>query len=129
MKTVKYLSMMLFMVVASVCFSACGDDDESPSDLAEAVSGVYTGKLTVNNSTVEDAYVVSVSKISSTVVHVTAEFFEDGGENYNIRQDGSQYIFSSESSSNITISVTGKSMSVNFLNKNGSITTFIGTKD
>ena len=24
----KYLSMMLFMVMASVCFSACGDDDE-----------------------------------------------------------------------------------------------------
>ena len=32
MKTMKYLSMMLFMVMASVCFSACGDDDDNPVD-------------------------------------------------------------------------------------------------
>ena len=127
----KYLSMLLIMVAMSVCMVSCGDDDDpaSDSDYGSAVAGVYTGKLTVNNTVVEDAYVVTVTRVSSTVARVSADFYSDGGSNYNIKKEGGQYLFSSESSSNITISVTGKIIAINFLNGNGSITTFSGNRD
>ena len=137
----KSLSMMLFMVIASVCMSSCSDDDDTPTDFAEAVSGVYTGKLSVNNSVIEDAYIVTIRKISSTVVHVAAKFYipsdEDKtdenankyGENYNITYEGGQYLFKSESSQNINITVTGKSISISYMNNAGSMTTYIGMKD
>ena len=126
MKTMKYLSMLLIMVAMSVCATSCGDDDDpaSESDYASAVAGIYTGKLTVNNTVVEDAYVVTVSKVSSTVARVDADFYNDGGQNYNIKKEGGQYLFT-----NITITVTGKIIAINFLNNNGSITTFSGNRD
>ena len=34
MKTMKYLSMLLVMVVTSVCMVSCGDDDDIPTDIA-----------------------------------------------------------------------------------------------
>lgn len=129
MKAMKYLSMALLMLVTSVCMFSCSDDDDAPTDYAEAVSGVYTGKLTVDNYVVEDAYPVTVSKISSTVVRISADFFSDGGENYNVVYEGNRYLFQSDSSSNISITVTGKSISINFINKAGTMTTFTGVKD
>lgn len=131
MKTMKYLSMMLIMVAMSVCMTSCGDDDDDDpvTDYAGQVAGVYTGKLTVNNTVIEDAYVVTVSKISSTVVSVMAEFYDKGVENYNVKYSSGQYLFTSETSSNITISVTAKTMTISFLNANGSITTFNGKRD
>ncbi len=41
MKTMKYLSMMLFMVIASVCFSACGDDDDDPVKNSPSIIGKW----------------------------------------------------------------------------------------
>ena len=104
MKAIKFLSVMLLLVAASVCTSSCSkDDDEDVVDYADVVSGIYTGKLTVNNQVIQDAYVVSVSKVSSKVVTVNAAFFEEGSENYNVEQEGDQYLFKSEKFHNALI--------------------------
>ena len=130
MKAIKFLSVVLFLVATSVCVSSCSkDDEEDVVDYAEAVSGVYTGKLTVNNQVIQDAYVVSVSKVASKVVTVSAAFFDEGSENYNVEQQGDQYLFTSESSVNINISVSGKTLTINFLNNDFSMTTFVGVRD
>ena len=93
-------------------------------------AGVYTGKLKVGTNVTADAYVVTVTKVSSSVVKVTADFYTDNGsENYNVTKEGNQYILSSESSSGINITVTGKAMTISFLNNAGSMTTFTGTRD
>lgn len=111
--------------------SCSNDDDKDPAnqDYAEQVSGVYTGQLSVNNTVIQDAYVVRVNRISSTVVQVSANFFEDGFENYNVSYENGQYILSSASSYNITIVILGQNMTISFLNGNGSMTTFNGSKD
>ena len=132
MKTMKFLPMLLITLAMSICMVSCSDDDDKDpanQDYAEQGSGVYTGQLSVNNTVIQDAYVVRVSRISSTVVQVSAEFFEDGHENYNVSYENGQYILSSASSYNITIVVLGHNMTISFLNGNGSMTTFNGTKD
>ena len=128
MKVFKYLIAIATMVMCCA-FTACNDDSEDSTDFASAVKGVYTGKLTVDNYVVEDAYVVYVSKISSTVVTVQADFYEDGSENYNVLSVNGQYVFQSETASNIHITVTGKNMNINFLNGAGTITNFTGVRD
>lgn len=130
MKTLRNLMVLFVMVSISTAFVGCSsDDDETPSDYASKVAGVYTGKLTVNGTIVEDAYVVAITKISSTVVSVSAEFYNEGIRNYNVNYSNGQYLLTSETSTNINISITGKSMTISFLNNNGSITNFNGTKD
>ena len=99
-------------------------------DFSASIAGVYTGKLKVGTNVTADAYVVTVTKVSSSVVKVTADFYTDNGsENYNVTKEGNQYILSSESSSGINITVTGKAMTISFLNNAGSMTTFTGTRD
>ena len=130
MKAIKFLSVMLLLVAASVCTSSCNkDEEEDVIDYADVLSGVYTGKLSSNNQVIQDAYVVSISKVSSKVVTVSAAFFNEGSENYNVEQEGDQYVFKSESSVNINITVSGKTLTINFLNNDFSMTTFVGEKD
>lgn len=125
----KYFSLLLAMVAMSMCMVSCGDDDSAASDYAAQVAGVYTGQLTTNGTVVEDAYVVNVAKISSTVVQVSANFFSTGSENYNVSYVNGQYEFTSESSVNITIRVNGKTMNISYLTNGGYIMNFTGTRD
>lgn len=130
MKTMKYLSMLLMLLVFSIGMVSCSNDDNEPTgDYASEVAGIYTGKLSVNNTVIEDAYVVRVDKISSKVVRVNAEFYQDGYENYNVSYVNGQYVFESETSVNITISVIGKAMNLSYLSVGGNINTFRGTRD
>ena len=128
MKQFRILSMLMIVLISSLSFVSCGDDDDETSgDFSASIAGVYTGKLKVGTA---DAYVVTVTKVSSSVVKVTADFYTDNGsENYNVTKEGNQYILSSESSSGINITVTGKAMTISFLNNAGSMTTFTGTRD
>ena len=120
--------MLMIVLISSLSFVSCGDDDDETS--GASIAGVYTGKLKVGTNVTADAYVVTVTKVSSSVVKVTADFYTDNGsENYNVTKEGNQYILSSESSSGINITVTGKAMTISFLNNAGSMTTFTGTRD
>ena len=106
MKQFRILSMLMIVLISSLSFVSCGTNGTA------------------------DAYVVTVTKVSSSVVKVTADFYTDNGsENYNVTKEGNQYILSSESSSGINITVTGKAMTISFLNNAGSMTTFTGTRD
>ena len=122
MKQFRILSMLMIVLISSLSFVSCGDDDDETSgDFSASIAGVYTGKLKVGTN---------VTKVSSSVVKVTADFYTDNGsENYNVTKEGNQYILSSESSSGINITVTGKAMTISFLNNAGSMTTFTGTRD
>ena len=121
MKQFRILSMLMIVLISSLSFVSCGDDDDETSgDFSASIAGVYTGKLKVGTNVTADAYVVKV----------TADFYTDNGsENYNVTKEGNQYILSSESSSGINITVTGKAMTISFLNNAGSMTTFTGTRD
>jgi len=127
MKQFRILSMLMIVLISSLSFVSCGDDDDETSgDFSASIAGVYTGKLKVGTNVTADAYVVTVTN----VVKVTADFYTDNGsENYNVTKEGNQYILSSESSSGINITVTGKAMTISFLNNAGSMTTFTGTRD
>lgn len=130
MKQFRILSMLMIVLISSLSFVSCGDDDDETSgDFSASIAGVYTGKLKVGTNVTADAYVVTVTKISSSVVKVTADFYTNGSKNYNVTKEGNQYILSSESSSGINITVTGKAMTISFLNNAGSMTTFTGTRD
>lgn len=130
MKQFRILSMLMIVLISSLSFVSCGDDDETSGDFSASIAGVYTGKLKVGTNVTADAYVVTVTKVSSSVVKVTADFYTDNGsENYNVTKEGNQYILSSESSSGINITITGKAMTISFLNNAGSMTTFTGTRD
>ena len=98
MKQFRILSMLMIVLISSLSFVSCGDDDETSGDFSASIAGVYTGKLKVGTNVTADAYVVTVTKVSSSVVKVTADFYTDNGsENYNVNKEGNQYIISSES--------------------------------
>lgn len=83
----------------------------------------------LNNKVIEDAYIVTIRRIKSTVVEVYADFYSDGSENYNVEYVNGQYHLKSETSSNVTINVVGKNINISFLNSNKSMTTYFGTRD
>lgn len=132
MKELKRLfSIFCFLLAIGMGFTSCGSDDEVEeiTDYASQVSGVYTGKLLVDNVVIEDPYYITITRISSTVVTVTAEFYDDGIENYNVEYSNGQYYLRSDTSSGISITINGKNITVNFLNNAGTMTTFNGKKD
>lgn len=106
---------------------ACTKDSEY-SDDASAVAGVYTGKLLYGTSVVEDAYVISVGRISSSVVSVTADFL-NGSMNFNVQKTSSGYNLVSETIANIQMTVSGKALTVNYQTTGGYMFTFQGTRD
>lgn len=133
MKTIKYFSTLIMLIFISVSIVSCGKDEENndPSiSTADAVAGVYTGQLSYNGEIVEDAYVVTVTKISSSVVHLNANFYgNSGGENFNVVYSNGQYIISSATAYNITITITGKIMTLSYLTQGGLLYDFRGSKD
>lgn len=132
MKMLKNLfSVFCFLLAFNVVFTSCSskEDVEEISDYAAQVQGVYTGKLYVDNDVIEDPYYITIARISSTVVTVTAAFYDDGMENYNVEYSNGQYYLRSDTSSGITITINGKNITINFLNNAGTMTSFYGKKD
>lgn len=128
---IKLFSVFCFLLAINVGFTSCSSDKETEeiSDYGAQVSGVYTGKLYVDNDVIEDPYYITISRIASTVVTVAAEFYEDGSENYNVEFENGQYTLISDTSTGITITISGKNITINFLNNAGSMTSFKGRKD
>ena len=132
MKTLRYLSMVLVLIVTSIAFTSCSNDDNdepSSADYASEVSGVYSGQLSTNGYILEDAYLVYINKITSSTVQLTADFLNDPYINCNVTYANGQYQLTNASVSNMSIIVTGRNLTINFLNDAGSITTFNGTRD
>ena len=133
---------ILIAAVLTLCFTftSCGKDDEKENDIytgvitgnidvATAVSGTYTGKRTIGTTVVSDAYIVRISRLTSPSVHVSADFYSSGSANYNVSLQGNIYVFSNETDPNISITVTGKTLNINYLTVGGYMMTYTGIKD
>ena len=122
MKTLKNLfSIFCFLLATNIAFTSCSSKEEVEeiSDYATQVQGVYTGKLYVDNTVIEDPYYITIARIS----------YDDGMENYNVEYSNGQYYLRSDTSSGITITINGKNITINFLNNAGTMTSFYGKKD
>lgn len=105
MKTMKYLSMMLLMVVTSVCLCGCGDDDELQPISSDNIIGVWevqggnpnnittyefrndgTGVITDASGTVNIRYTYSVTSSSKTLKLWAVN--DDTIYNYSVQQTG-----------------------------------------
>ena len=56
MKQFRILSMLMIVLISSLSFVSCGDDDDETSgDFSASIAGVYTGKLKVGTNVTADA--------------------------------------------------------------------------
>lgn len=119
---------LLLILLVALCIPFVSSCHKEEIDYGSIVSGTYTGKLLYGTETIEDAYVVSVSRVSSTVASVYADFFE-GSLSFNIEKGASGYNLVSETVYNVDITVYGKDITINYKTKGGYMFTFRGSKD
>ncbi|MBO5399236.1 MAG: type IV secretion protein Rhs [Alistipes sp.] len=131
MSRLKFLLILATALFSCSSFMGCEKDNDGTAsgDFASQIEGVYSGQLMLNNNVLQDAYIVTVRRIKSTVVEVYADFYSDGSENYNVEYINGQYHLKSETSGSVTITVVGKNINISFLNSNKSMTTYFGTRD
>jgi len=127
-KFTQYLMLMMLMLVPLSLTSCSDKNDDGPSDYASEIAGVYSGKLT-SGTWEKSPYVVSIYRVSSTVVSVDADFLENNMEKFSIEYSNGTYSLSSSTHSNITFIVQGNTLSISFLNGNNTITQFTGYRD
>ena len=96
--------------------------------LADQVSGTYSGRLTLGEEVLEDAYIVRVTKLTDNTVAVKANFFGDDDMNFNLIQSGSQIAFSNATLSNFSMYALGNTLVINYLSNGGNMLTYTGTK-
>lgn len=121
MKTMKYLSVMLMMLVFGVCMAGCGDDDENEIlDSASRIEGDYVGTLKPIGYTDEPARAyVTLTRRANDVVSFTCscETFGINSNSINLtieERNGSVMYLSSESSYAVEGTVSQKSLSITF---------------
>ena len=131
----KYVSILL--MVLTVGLVSCGSDDSGNSGtdanpvvtLADRVTGTYSGRLMLGGEVRQDAYIVTVTKLTDKTVKVSAKFFGDKGEeNFNLSESSNQILFTNSTISNFSMYVTGNSMVINYLSNGGNMLTYTGTK-
>lgn len=135
MKNIKLLSWMFVALLTSVSLASCSDDDDPVADTAtqvgdvsDIVSGVYSGKLEVGGYTIDDAYIVTITRVTSTAVKVKADFFNEDPV-FNVEKVGTQYKLTNTSTySNISMFVSGGVLNINFVNGAGSMTVYAGNR-
>ncbi len=115
-------------LILALGFVACQKGDTNDGDLAGKVSGTYTGKLKYGTEVVEDAYVVNISKVSSSVVSVSADFL-NGSAKFNVEKSSNGFNLISETIYNINISIYEKTVTINYKTEGGYMLTFQGTRD
>ncbi|MBO4263180.1 MAG: hypothetical protein J5871_00690 [Bacteroidales bacterium] len=128
----KRTRIFLLLVGAALLFGLAGcenDYDPTPVDYGRAISGVYAGKLLYGTEIVEDAYVVRLTRVSSSVVSMTARFLGNDSYNFNISKDGNVYSLYSATVYNMTTTISANQMNVTYLTEGGLLFTFTGSKD
>lgn len=135
MKRINFLMMLLFVTTMSVVFTGCKKDEKedlvippTPTlSLADQAAGTYVGQLKLGSQVIQDAYAVQVTKLNDTSVKVSANFLSEA-TNFNLTQGANQINFVNSTLSYVTIYVTGTTLNASFLNKNNTMTTFMGNK-
>ncbi|MCM1107584.1 MAG: hypothetical protein NC388_00865 [Clostridium sp.] len=137
MKTIKFLSWMFVALITSFVMAGCSnDDDESQAgvtetviDLSDAVSGVYSGKLSMGSEVVNDAYIVTITRVTSTAVHVKANFFGEDPVVFNVEKLGNQYVLTNTSNyNNVSMYVSNGTLNINYVNVLGAMMAYVGNK-
>ena len=78
MKNLKSIFLALIAVCASLFLAtSCGEEEKFD---AYEIEGTYIGKLSLNGTTIEDVYSVTVQAISKSAVTVYADFYSSGSE-------------------------------------------------
>lgn len=125
----RFVAFVLGLATLLVTSVACQKNDDAVSgDYATAVSGVYTGKLQYGTETIKDAYVVTIGKVSNTVVAMTADFLQ-GSANFNVIKNGSTYSLVSETVGDINTTISGKDIVISYKTTGNYFFTFTGQKD
>ena len=122
----------MMLLVSTPAFVSCSSDkdDEPEQNYAAYIVGVYTGSLTSGNEVLDDAYVVKIDRISDKMVSMEAKFFpDDEPVNFNVSYNNKVYTLSTSNIHNMTVTVTGKTLLISYLNNEGSQTTFSGSRD
>ena len=114
-------------LMASLLLIGCQTKEQTQS-AADAVAGIYSGKLSYGTDVLQDAYVVRVVKVTSSVVTIYADFMS-GSKNYNVELRNGIYIINSETDPNITASVSGKTLSISYITNSKILATFYGNRD
>lgn len=112
MKTMKYLSMLLAMMVMSICWSSCSDDD---SDDSETVSASIIGSW----SQVNDAGTIITLKFNAnktgTINYTYSDGSGDSNENFEydyIEKDRSLTIIGSQLAGGYYVTLTATKLIV-----------------
>lgn len=131
-KSLKIFAFLMMLFVSTPAFVSCSSDkdDEPEQNYAAYIVGVYTGSLTSGNEVLDDAYVVKIDRISDKMVSMEAKFFSDDEPvNFNVSYSNKVYTLSTSNVHNMTVTVTGKTLLISYLNNAGSQTTFSGSRD
>ena len=96
--------------------------------LADRVEGVYSGRLMLGETVMEDAYIIKIIKQTDTTVTVDAPFFGGDTYNFNLSENGSQIMFSNSTIQNFSMSVMGNQVSISYLSSGGNMLTYSGIK-
>ena len=131
-KSLKIFAFLMMLLVSTPAFVSCSSDkdDEPEQNYAAYIVGVYTGSLTSGNEVLDDAYVVKINRISDKMVSMEAKFFpDDEPVNFNVSYNNKVYTLSTSNVNNMTVTVTGKTLLISYLNNAGSQTTFSGSRD
>lgn len=81
-------------VQASNYSSATIQVTQANQPLSQSIYGVYTGRLMCGTELIQDNYIVTINKLTGTMVEVIAGFFGDAPINFNLSEDGNQIFFS-----------------------------------
>ena len=137
MKRIKFLSWMFIALLTSISMASCSDDDdvvpevidEQPArDVSDIVAGVYSGKLVSGGYVTSDAYIVTLTRMTSTAVKVEANFFSESPI-FNVEKEGSQYKLTNTSDySNVSMYVSNETLNISFVNALGTMTSYVGNK-
>ncbi len=131
MKKINFVAIIIALFGLSFSLSSCGEDDKENlnPDNASAISGTYIGKLSYGTMLVEDAYIVAISRLSSNVVSMSADFLGSEEFRYNIIKEGNVYSLVNEGIFDINATITGNFLIIDYNTSSGNMLTFKGTKE
>lgn len=123
---------MVFLMTITLCltFTSCKNDKNKYIPLAQHVVGTYSGKLSANYRTVEDAYIVKVIELTDKTVQVQASFFSTSTHsvNYNLTESNGQILFVNTTYDYVNIVYNNGTLTINYVTTDGELITYAGRR-
>ena len=100
----------------------------TPHSLADRVKGTYAGRLMNGTEIVQDAYIVTINKLTDTTVEVQAGFFGDESINFNLSEDGNQIVFTNALLTGFSMVYIDGTLMINYSNSYYGMLTYTGVR-